>query len=139
MCLYPIRFQARGQVWIDAVVNSSTHLQAEAVLAKRRLRQHVHTPDDGMCPGFQLTGAPCDFGSAAVTEVFHVLVLVNGRGKRGIDAALDSQPRIGEIGHRSISAHARRVKKWRAKSYQRNPERQLPAEVVAAAIYKFRL
>src|ERR1700680_577604 len=97
------------------------------------------TPKNRMRPGFQLAGPPRDFGSPTVTEIFHVLVLVNRRGKRSINAAFHRQPRIGEIGHRSIGAHARRVEKRRPKPYQRNPQRQLPAKVVAAAIYKFRL
>src|SRR5258708_7811683 len=118
---HPIQFKTGREMRVDTIIHSSADLYPETILAETGcLRQDVRASKDSVQPRFPFASAPGNFRTAAITDVFYVLVLIYRPGECGIDAALDAEPLVGEIGYGGIGPDTRFVIQGRAKSYQGN-------------------
>src|SRR5438445_5920266 len=100
-----VPLQAERDARPPAIVGSSSGFDDVRVAALiRYLRLQVGAPENSVQPGFPLFLPPGDLRTGAVGRDLHVLILKNGGRKGGGDIALDPEPLIGKVSHRSVDA-----------------------------------
>src|SRR6266481_6102209 len=98
-----VPLQAERDAWVPTIIRPSTGFDDVRVAALTSdLRLLVSAPENSMQPGFPLFLPPGDFRTGAVGRDLHVLILKNGGRKGGGDIALDPEPLIGKVCHRSV-------------------------------------